>query len=110
MRSLPTFAVAAVLYASCQCGLTAARQALLAGLVERARRTQVRAVLQSTTNAGLAVGAALGGLALQSDTREAYLAVFATDAVSFPVRTRRSSPRAADGVASRTPRLRAQGS
>jgi MFS family permease len=83
VRSFPLFAVAAVLYASCQCGLTAARQALLAGLVEQARRTEVRAFLQSTTNAGLAVGAALGGLALQSDTREAYLAVFVMDAVSF---------------------------
>lgn len=85
VRSFPLFVVAAVLYASCQCGLTAARQALLAGLVEQDRRTQVRAFLQSTTNAGLAVGAALGGLALQADTREAYLAVFVMDAVSFLV-------------------------
>ncbi|MEU9147982.1 MFS transporter [Streptomyces sp. NPDC048349] len=83
VRSLPLFAVAAVLYASCQCGLTAARQALLAGLVEQDRRTEVRAFLQSTTNAGLAVGAALGGLALHSDTHEAYLAVLVMDAVSF---------------------------
>ncbi|MGK5732604.1 MFS transporter [Streptomyces sp. URMC 124] len=83
VRSFPLFAVAAVLYASCQCGLTAARQALLAGLVEQVRRTEVRAFLQSATNAGLAVGAALGGLALRSDTREAYLAVFVMDAVSF---------------------------
>ncbi|MEU8527109.1 MULTISPECIES: MFS transporter [Streptomyces] len=83
VRSFPLFVVAAVLYASCQCGLTAARQALLAGLVEQDRRTEVRAFLQSTTNAGLAVGAALGGLALQSGTREAYLAIFVMDAVSF---------------------------
>jgi hypothetical protein len=34
-------------------------------------------------NAGLAIGAALGGLALQFASREAYLAVFAMDAMSF---------------------------
>ncbi|MGW6915593.1 MFS transporter [Kitasatospora sp. NPDC054939] len=83
VRSFPLFAVAAVLYASCQCGLTAARQALLAGLVEQGRRTEVRAFLQSTANAGLAVGAALGGLALQCGTRKAYRAVFVVDTVGF---------------------------
>ncbi|MFJ7068639.1 MFS transporter [Streptomyces sp. NPDC101115] len=83
VRSFPLFAVAAVLYASCQCGLGAARQALLAGLVEQDRRTEARAFLQSASNAGLAVGAALGGIALHSGTREAYLSVFVTDAASF---------------------------
>ncbi|MCX4672749.1 MFS transporter [Streptomyces sp. NBC_01381] len=83
IRSFVPFLLAAVLYAVAQCGLAAARQALLAGLVEPSARTGVLARLQSTLNAGLAVGAALGGLALRHDTREAYLAVFALDAAGF---------------------------
>ncbi|MEU5878970.1 MFS transporter [Spirillospora sp. NPDC047279] len=83
VRSLVPFILVACLYASFQSGLGAARQALLAGLVAPADRTEARAFMQSTANAGLAIGAALGGLALQADTAPAYLAVFAVDAVSF---------------------------
>jgi MFS family permease len=82
-RSFLPFLVAACLYACFQSGLAAARQALLAGLVPPAQRTRVRAHLQSTLNAGLAAGAALGGLALYFDTRTAYLAVLGVDAASF---------------------------
>jgi len=57
--------------------------ALLAGLVQPAERTRIRAFLQSTVNGGLAVGAALGGIALRFDTSAAYLTVFAIDALSF---------------------------
>ena len=59
--------------------------ALLAGLVTAGDRTRLLAHLQSTLNAGLAVGAGLGGLALNAGTRAAYLGVFALDAVSFLV-------------------------
>ncbi|MFG1911198.1 MFS transporter [Kribbella sp. NPDC048928] len=83
VRSFVGFLVAATLYACSQTGLTAARQALLAGLVQPAERTRIRAFLQSTVNAGLAVGALLGGLALRFDSKAAYLIVFAIDAVSF---------------------------
>ncbi|WP_433249412.1 MFS transporter [Streptosporangium sp. CA-135522] len=83
VRSFALFVLAACLYTCCQCGLGAARQALLAGLVDKAKRTEIRAYLQATVNAGLAVGAAIGGLALHFDTRQAYLAVFAMDALSF---------------------------
>ncbi|MFH8484402.1 MFS transporter [Streptomyces longisporoflavus] len=83
IRSFVPFLLVVCLYAVAQCGLAAARQALLAGLVAPAARTGVLAHLQSTLNAGLAVGAALGGLALQHDTRLAYLSVFALDAASF---------------------------
>ncbi|NGN63295.1 MFS transporter [Streptomyces sp. A7024] len=82
-RSWPAFLAAALLYTCCQCGLGAARQALLAGLVEPDQRTAVRAHLQSTTNAGLAIGAALGGVALAIGTESAYLAAFALDAACF---------------------------
>jgi MFS family permease len=85
VRSFVLFVVMACVYASCQSGLAAARQALLAGLVAEDERTGVRAAMQSKTNAGLAIGAALGGLALHFGTREAYLVVFAIDAASVAV-------------------------
>ncbi|MFD8493644.1 MFS transporter [Amycolatopsis sp. NPDC059657] len=83
VRTFPLFLVSVVVYATCQSGLAAARQALLAALVERQDRTKTRAYLQAVTNAGIAIGAAIGGLALQFDTKEAYLAVIGMDAVSF---------------------------
>ncbi|MFI6674715.1 MFS transporter [Kribbella sp. NPDC050470] len=88
VRSFPLFLVAAIAYASSQTGLTAARQALLAGLVQPQERTRIRAFLQSTVNAGLAVGALLGGIALHYDTAAAYLTVFALDALSFLIAAR----------------------
>jgi hypothetical protein len=50
-------------------GLTAARQALLAGLVTPAERTRVRAVLQSAINGGIAIGAAAAGSRCRSTPR-----------------------------------------
>ena len=85
VRGFVPFVLAACAYASAQSGLAAARQALLAGLVSAGERTGLLAHLQSTLNAGLAVGAGLGGLALRAGTRPAYLGVFALDAVSFVV-------------------------
>ncbi|MFD8912297.1 MFS transporter [Streptomyces sp. NPDC059575] len=85
VRSYPAFLAAVCAYTCCQCGLGAARQALLAGLVEPARRTETRAYLQSTVNAGLALGAALGGIALRLDTEGAYLTALAADGASFLV-------------------------
>ncbi|MEV0593287.1 MFS transporter [Nonomuraea cavernae] len=83
VRSFAVFVLVACLYGTAQTGLSAVRQALLAGLIEPAKRTEVRAVLQATLNGGLAVGAALGGLALHLDTREAYLTLFLLDAAGF---------------------------
>ncbi|WP_344022445.1 MFS transporter [Kribbella jejuensis] len=83
VRSFAGFLIAAILYACSQTGLTAARQALLAGLVQPEQRTRIRAFLQSTVNAGLAVGALLGGIALRFDSTAAYLVVFGIDALSF---------------------------
>ncbi|MFI6943874.1 MFS transporter [Streptomyces sp. NPDC050418] len=83
VRDFVPFLAAACLYASAQSGLAAARQALLAGLVAPEERTGTLAHLQSTLNAGLAVGAGLGGVALSLGTNAAYLTVFALDAVSF---------------------------
>ncbi|MDQ1046932.1 hypothetical protein QFZ76_005168 [Streptomyces sp. V4I2] len=59
VRDFGSFLVAACGYASAQSGLAAARQA---GLVPTGERTGLLAHLQSTLNAGLAVGAGLEGL------------------------------------------------
>ncbi|MFC8539386.1 MFS transporter [Streptomyces sp. NPDC057244] len=82
-RSFVPLLCAAVAYATAQSGLAAARQVLLAGLVGPAARTRAPARLQAVLNGGLAVGAALGGLALHAGTRSAYPAVFALDAAAF---------------------------
>ncbi|WBP85367.1 MFS transporter [Kitasatospora cathayae] len=76
IRSYLPFLLAVCLYATAQSGVTAARQALVAGLVPRAERTGLLAHLQSTLNGGLAVGAAIGGIALTIGTRTAYLGAF----------------------------------
>ncbi|GAB3424368.1 MFS transporter [Flindersiella endophytica] len=83
VRSFGLFVVAACAYAICQSGLNASRQALFAGLVAPERRTELRAHLQSAANAGLAIGAAAGGIALQAGTANAYLTMFAADAAAF---------------------------
>ncbi|MFI6033905.1 MFS transporter [Streptomyces sp. NPDC051315] len=85
VRGFVPFVLVACGYAAAQSGLAAARQALLAGLVSAGERTGLLARLQATLNAGLAVGAGLGGLALHAGTRTAYLAVFVVDSVSFLV-------------------------
>ncbi|MFG2292198.1 MFS transporter [Streptomyces sp. NPDC048603] len=77
------FLLAACGYATAQCGLSAARQALLAGLVGPEERTGVLAYLQAVLNAGLALGAAAGGLAIAADTATAYRLVFAMDVLGF---------------------------
>ncbi|SMC71510.1 MFS transporter [Kibdelosporangium aridum] len=83
VRSFMPFLIAVCLYTTCQCGLTGARQALLAGLVAPELRTKTRAVIQAAINGGIAIGAGLGGLALYIDTPAAYMAVFTVDAISF---------------------------
>lgn len=85
IRSYPLFLVAICLYATTQSGLTAARQALVGGLVPPAERTGLLAHLQSTLNGGLAVGAAIGGIALTVGTRGAYLGAFVVTALGFVV-------------------------
>ncbi|MFF4599665.1 MFS transporter [Amycolatopsis sp. NPDC001319] len=80
-----TFTLAACCYATGQCGVSAVRQALLAAVAEPQQRTRIRAHLQSAGNAGLAVGAGLGGLALVADTPGAYVAAFSLDAAAFVV-------------------------
>ncbi|SHN09321.1 MFS transporter [Actinacidiphila paucisporea] len=83
VRGFAFFVAAACLYTAAQSGLAASRQALLARLVPAGERTGLLARLQSTLNGGLAVGAALGGLALSAGTAAAYRGALALDAVCF---------------------------
>ncbi|MFF2350728.1 MFS transporter [Kitasatospora sp. NPDC058115] len=83
VRSFLPFLAAACLYATAQSGLGAARQALVGGLVPQGERTAALAGLQAVLNAGLAVGAALGGVALTVGTGAAFLAAFALTAAGF---------------------------
>ncbi|WP_329491127.1 MFS transporter [Kitasatospora sp. NBC_01246] len=83
VHSFAAFLLAASVYATTQSGLTAARQALVGGLVPREERTELLARLQSTLNAGLALGAALGGVVLTVGTRTAFLAAFLVTALGF---------------------------
>ncbi|MFJ9347760.1 MFS transporter [Streptomyces sp. NPDC101237] len=85
LRSFPLFVLSACLYAVGQRSGSAAQQALLAGVVPKENLTKVRAVLQAGYNAGLSVGAALGGVVLLFDTRGAYLAAFALNSAAFAV-------------------------
>ncbi|MBL1083773.1 MFS transporter [Streptomyces actinomycinicus] len=85
VRGFVPFLLTACAYACAQSGLAAARQALLAGLVPAGERTGLLARLQATLNGGLAVGAALGGLALTAGTAAAYRGVLVLDTVCFLV-------------------------
>lgn len=59
------------------------RQTLTADLAPRGRATQARAVLQSLGNAGIALGAAAGGLVLALGSAEAVRVALLADAVLF---------------------------
>lgn len=83
IHSFMLFVLAASIYAVCQRGGSAARWPLLVGLVPRSEVTRARAHAQVAFNAGLSLGAAVGGAALWLDTRPAYMAIFALDALSF---------------------------
>ena len=61
----------------------AAKGAVIAGAVPADRRVRTRAYLRSVTNAGIAAGAAVAGVGLAVDTRQAYLTLIAIDAVTY---------------------------
>jgi len=64
-------------------GAVAVRSALIARVLPAETQVRSRAYLRSVMNAGLMLGAGGAALALQADSRDAYLAVLALDALSF---------------------------
>ncbi|MEV6781436.1 MFS transporter [Streptomyces sp. NPDC051098] len=81
--NVPLFFVGACLLAVSTQGTQSARSALVARSFPAEQVTRVRAVLISTANAGLAVGAMLGALVIAVDTGTAYRLAFALDAATF---------------------------
>lgn len=79
------FTVVLTAYAVAQSGSAAVRQALVSVLVPPADRVVTRARVQTAANAGIGVGAALGGFALYVGSQTAYVSVFVLDAVAFAV-------------------------
>lgn len=64
-------------------GAAAVRNALYADALPKETRVPGRAYLRAVTNVGIGAGATLAALALQADTRGAYLAVILANAASF---------------------------
>lgn len=83
ITSFVPFIIASCAYAVSQRGGSAAEQALLAGLVPKDQVTRVRAFVQSSYNAGMTIGAGLGGLVLLFDNRAAYYAAFVLNSIAF---------------------------
>ncbi|WP_433612740.1 MFS transporter [Dactylosporangium sp. CA-139114] len=63
----------------------AAKGAVIGGAVPPEERVRTRAYLRSVTNVGIALGSALGGVALAMDTRAAYVVLILGDALTYLV-------------------------
>ncbi|MBY8880005.1 MFS transporter [Actinacidiphila acidipaludis] len=64
-------------------GAAAVRNALYADALPKETRVRGRAYLRAVTNVGIGAGAALAAVALQADSRGAYVTVILANAVSF---------------------------
>jgi len=80
--SFTSFLLVAAAYTAVERASNAVRQGLVAAALPPEQRVEGRAYLRAVTNLGIAGGAALAGLALQADSREAYLALVLGNAVS----------------------------
>ncbi|MFJ3309828.1 MFS transporter [Streptomyces sp. NPDC086549] len=60
-----------------------AQGALYADVLPAATRVEARAYLRTVTNVGMGIGGAFGAIALQLDTRGAYVTVILVNALSF---------------------------
>ncbi|MGV9270492.1 MFS transporter [Kitasatospora sp. NPDC003701] len=85
VHSYPAFLVLACLVSAVDRGAAAVRNALYAEVLPADRRVAGRAYLRVVTNVGLCLGTALGAVALQVDSRPAYLTAILADAVSYLV-------------------------
>lgn len=85
VQSFAVFLFVACLVTFVDRGGAAVRHALLATSFTTEERTRGRAFLRVLTNVGMGAGSAVAALALLADTKEAYLAVVAVNAVTFGV-------------------------
>jgi MFS family permease len=104
VHSMWTFLVVACLVAAAGQASVSVRNTLIAVAVPSERRASTRAYLRAVTNLGIGAGSALAAVALQVDTRTAYLVLIVVDALTFVVAAaliaRLPMPPAAPGVAS----------
>ncbi|WP_445281549.1 MFS transporter [Streptomyces sp. DSM 118148] len=77
------FLVAVICATGLQMASRGVQGALYADVLPPATRVEARAYLRMVTNVGMGAGGALGAVALQVDTRGAYLTVIALNALSF---------------------------
>jgi MFS family permease len=83
VHSMATFLPAICLVAIVDQSGNAIRNTLIAVGLPLERRTPTRAYLRVVTNLAIGAGAAVAALALQADTRTAYLSVIIVDALTF---------------------------
>ncbi|MFD9698295.1 MFS transporter [Lentzea sp. NPDC059081] len=83
VHGLPAFVAVACLYVVSQRGARAAQQALVGALPNSDSLVLTQARMRSVSNIGLAAGAALGGLALQSQVGTALSAVLVANAFAL---------------------------
>jgi MFS family permease len=112
VHAMGTFLPAACVVAAAGQASTTVRNTLIAVAVPSERRASTRAYLRVVTNLGIGLGSAGAAVALQADTRTAYLIVIFADAATFvvaaalvlglPLAAQAAPPPPADG-----PRLRA---
>lgn len=79
------FVLLACLVTAADRGSSSVRSTLYAQALSKEVRVQGRAYLRAVTNVAIGAGAALGALALQADTRQAYLTAILVDAATFLV-------------------------
>ncbi|MEU8837318.1 MFS transporter, partial [Streptomyces sp900116325] len=83
VHSYAAFAVLACAVTAVDRGSNAVRNTLYAQALPKDTRVAGRAYLRAVTNVAMGAGASLAALALQADTRQAYLAAILTDAATF---------------------------
>lgn len=83
--STATFALSAAVAAAAAAGATAAVGALVADLPGPGGPTRARAILRSTTNIGVSVGAVLAGVVVQWDSSTAYRLMMIANGLAFAV-------------------------
>ncbi|SOD91238.1 MFS transporter [Streptomyces sp. Ag109_G2-15] len=83
VHSYAGFLVTVICATAFQMASRGVQGALYADVLPAATRVEARAYLRMVTNVGMGVGGALGAVALQLDTRGAYLAVIVLNALSF---------------------------
>ncbi|AUY48704.1 MFS transporter [Streptomyces sp. CB01881] len=85
VHSYPAFLALACVVSAVDRGAAATRNALYAEVLPADRRVAGRAYLRVVTNIGICLGTAIGAIALQVDTRQAYLTAILADAASYAV-------------------------